>query len=350
MSEKKTILLCSQDKWIGEIISGALSSLKLLCVPLYGSYVQSAGSILRCKADLVIAEAGRHSAEYLEIFKIMHSRFPQQRYLLISSDIGCENRAADCAEVSFLAKPFTSAEVCKAVQMLLGSSLQISSSDKIVSRLICYCISAAHFLCRVMKLRLTLDAAAGAVSYFTKFWQRWLRRAATASLNADRENMWKHAHQFMMSEYSSAKTAASVWRRLEFLERRYLLMREGFWVDSEALGAYYRLLAEQLHSGLKGCIVCPGSGDRLVPELSDGRFSRFYLLVRRKGISAELFRAAAEVRLIVSCARITKERSPARISGSSGGIEHRREGVLSEVEVIGRMRSKYIDFYNLLWN
>lgn len=133
----------------------------------------------------------------------------------------------------------------------------------------------------------------------------WLQQKRLISVPGDtaaamRSEVLAKAYRFFRSSQCCRSQALSLWKRIEYLERFYLLQQGGCRVDLQTLAVWYELLDAQLDCGLRSAPMLVGRGYKYASPLSEAEFSHFYFGVREGRISSEDFAHAAEARLLMS--------------------------------------------------
>ncbi|MBQ7501219.1 hypothetical protein IJT93_00690 [bacterium] len=130
----------------------------------------------------------------------------------------------------------------------------------------------------------------------------WLQRKGLISVPADRASglrltVTEKAYRYFQSPQCCRSQALALWKRIEYLERFYLLQRGGCSVDMQSLAVWYELLDAQLDCGLRAAPMYVGRGYKYASPLNETDFSQFYFGVRSGRICQEDFAHAAEARL-----------------------------------------------------
>ncbi len=290
MDKRQHIVVCDQDCIVGDMLIYVLQKADYRVTRLKGGASQLMEQLLRCEADLLIANSGSDLETQLHILRCCRTKYPKQKQILIVAALAnLELRLKEEKIEGVLLKPFKLNRLNQMIENLLPQdNLAASSTGK---KLL---VKLKKIFFKIFNLQKYSHLLVKAQKRLSQLWRCQLLKG----VEHERLQVLHSAYKFCQSKFASQKHILDLWLYLEFLERRYLLAKCGANVEREALQFYYTSLKGQLERSLNGRAVSLKGGDGLGPELDSAQFSKFCSRLKNKELSFGCFRQAAQARLV----------------------------------------------------
>lgn len=282
------IVICDQDCIVGDMLIYVLQKSNCKITRLKGSASQLSTQLLKCSADLLIANAGPDVEAHLHILKCCRTKYPQQKQILITAVFSGIDALLEEEKISVLYKPFTINQLHAIIRETLP---EIEQDYGRKQKFWIKCKQHVAKLLSFIKLKMKWK---NIVPKIVQLWRSWLLK----KVESERLQAFKSAYKFCLSKFANPRHVLELWLYLEYLERRYLLAKRGADVEHGALQFYYTVLKGKLERSTNGLAVSLKGGDGLGPELDSAQFARFYSRLKNEELSFGCFMQAAQARLV----------------------------------------------------